>query len=36
MEDASLLVEKLKELKLGVKTNLVEHIDVVEEWFRSI
>ena len=34
--DGLLLVEKLKELKLGVKTNLVEHIDVVEEWFRSI
>ena len=34
--DGLLLVGKLKELKLGVKTNLVEHIDVVEEWFRSI
>ena len=34
--DGRLFVEKLKELKLGVKTNLVEHIDVVEEWFRSI
>ena len=34
--DGRLLAEKLKELKLGVKTNLVEHIDVVEEWFRSI
>ena len=34
--DGQLLAEKLKELKLGVKTNLVEHIEVVEEWFRSI
>ena len=34
--DGMLLAEKLKDLKLGVKTNLVEHIDVVEEWFRSI
>jgi len=28
--------DKLKELKLGVKTNLVEHVEIVEEWFRSI
>jgi restriction system protein len=34
--DGRLLAEKLKELKLGVKTNLVEHVDVVEEWFRAI
>jgi restriction system protein len=34
--DGRLLAEKLRELKLGVKTNLVEHIEVVEEWFRSI
>jgi restriction system protein len=34
--DGRLLAEKLKELKLGVKTNLVEHIEVVEDWFRSI
>ena len=34
--DGQLLAEKLKELKLGVKTNFVEHIEVVEEWFRSI
>ena len=34
--DGRLLAEKLKELKLGVKTNLVEHIEVLEDWFRSI
>jgi restriction system protein len=34
--DGHLLAEKLKELKLGVKTNLVEHIEVIDEWFRSI
>ena len=34
--DGRLLAEKLKELKLGIKTNLVEHVEVVEEWFRSI
>lgn len=34
--DGRLLAEKLKELKLGVKTNLVEHVEVIDEWFRSI
>ena len=34
--DGRLLAEKLKDLKLGVKTNLVEHVEVVEDWFRSI
>ena len=34
--DGRLLAEKLKELKLGVKTNLVEHVEVLEDWFRSI
>ena len=34
--DGRLLAAKLKDLKLGVKTNLVEHVEVVEEWFRSI
>jgi restriction system protein len=34
--DGRLLADKLKELKLGVKTNLVEHIEIIEEWFRSI
>jgi len=34
--DGRLLVEKLKELKLGVKTNLVEHVEVLDGWFRTI
>jgi restriction system protein len=34
--DGRLLAEKLKELKLGVATTLVEHVDFDEEWFRSI
>lgn len=34
--DGRLLADKLKDLKLGVRTNLVEHVEVVEEWFRSI
>ena len=34
--DGRLLADKLKELKLGVKTNLVEHVEVIEDWFRSI
>jgi len=34
--DGRLLTDKLKELKLGVRTNLVEHVEVIDEWFRSI
>jgi restriction system protein len=34
--DGRLLAEKLKELKLGVKTNLVEHVEVLDEWFKTI
>jgi restriction system protein len=34
--DGQLLVEKLKELQLGVETKLVEQVEVKEEWFRSI
>ncbi len=34
--DGRLLAEKLKELKLGVKTNLVEQVEVLDDWFRSI
>jgi restriction system protein len=34
--DGRLLADKLKELKLGVKTNLVENVEVVEDWFRTI
>ena len=33
--DGRLLAEKLKELKLGVRTTVIEHVEVVEEWFRS-
>ena len=31
-----LLAAKLKELKLGVKTNLVENVEVLVEWFKTI
>lgn len=34
--DGRLLADKLKELRLGVKTAVVEHVEVSEEWFRSI
>lgn len=34
--DGRLLAEKLKELKLGVKTNLVEHVEIWDEWFKTI
>ena len=34
--DGRLLAEKLKELKLGVRTSVVEHVEPVEDWFRSI
>ena len=34
--DGRLLADKLKELELGVKTNLVEQVEVLEEWFREI
>jgi restriction system protein len=34
--DGRLLAEKLKELKLGVRTNLVENVEPVEDWFRSL
>lgn len=34
--DGRLLAEKLKELKLGVRTNLVEQVEVIDDWFRSI
>ena len=34
--DGRLLAAKLKELKLGVKTNLVENIEVLVEWFKTI
>ena len=34
--DGRLLAAKLKELKLGVKTNLVENVEVLVEWFETI
>jgi restriction system protein len=34
--DGRLLAEKLKDLRLGVRANLVEHVEVIEDWFASI
>ena len=34
--DGPLLADKLKELKLGVRTHMVEDVEVVDEWFRTI
>ena len=34
--DGRLLAEKLKELKLGVRTTVIEQVEIVEEWFRTI
>jgi restriction system protein len=34
--DGELLAEKLKELKLGVKTRMVEEVEVDRDWFGSI
>lgn len=34
--DGELLVEKLKELKLGVSVKMVEQVDVSAEWFASL
>lgn len=34
--DGRLLAEKLKELRLGVRTNLVEHVEVIDDWFGSM
>ncbi len=34
--DGNLLVEKLKELELGAKTEMVEQVTIDEEWFQSI
>ena len=34
--DGDMLVEKLKELKLGVRTQMVEAVEIDEEWFKSI
>lgn len=34
--DGDQLAEKLKELRLGIKTEMVESVDVDGEWFRNI
>jgi restriction system protein len=34
--DGELLIDKLKELKLGVKTSLVEQVEVTEDWFADL
>ena len=34
--DGDLLADKLKELKLGVTTELIEKISVDENWFANI
>ena len=34
--DGHLLADKLKELKLGVRTHLVEDIEVLDEWFKTV
>ena len=34
--DGRLLANKLKELKLGVKTNWVEDVEVLDEWFKTM
>ena len=34
--DGHLLADKLKELQLGVKTHLVEDVEVLDEWFKTV
>lgn len=34
--DGDQLAEKLKELKLGVVTELIENVSVNEDWFKEI
>lgn len=34
--DGDLLVDKLKELRLGVETKLIEQVEINEAWFESI
>lgn len=34
--DGRLLAEKLKELRLGVRTHLVEKVEVMDDWFATI
>ena len=33
--DGNSLAEKLKELELGVKTEMVEEVSIDEEWFKG-
>ena len=34
--DGNQLVEKLKELELGVETQMVEQVIIDDEWFKAI
>lgn len=34
--DGNELAEKLKELKIGIKVEMVEKINIESEWFRNI
>ena len=34
--DGEILCEKLKEYKLGVKTELIEKVEIIGEWFKKI
>lgn len=34
--DGELLTEKLKELGLGVRTTMVEAVEIDEEWFAAV
>jgi len=34
--DGELLSEKLKELKLGIETRLVEEVSINSDWFKSL
>lgn len=34
--DGELLCEKLKELKLGIETQLIEHIEIKNDWFEKL
>ena len=34
--DGDQLADKLKELRLGIKTEMVESVDVDDEWFKNI
>ena len=34
--DGNSLAEKLKELELGIKTEMVEEVSIDKEWFKGI